>query len=166
MSVLVVLKRFEVWLLLAVTTLVLWVALTPPAPAPSPALVPTGEVAQTMPGPVEGEPRPPAAEEIPPLVIREVRVQPTERGNIVETVLAGRSPSGSAIVLDESGVRATTATGQPVPRFFEPFQEIAQLEGEAESVAVLKWWLTAPTEELWLEVPGLRLRAEIKPSSP
>lgn len=164
MSVLVVLKRFEVWLLLAVIGLVLWVALTPPAPSPS--LDPPGEASPVVSGPSEGKPLPPAAEEVPPLVIREVRVQPTEGGQIVETVLAGRSPSGNAIALDESGVSATTATGQPVPRFFEPFREVARLEGEADSVAVLKWWLTSPAEELWLEIPGLRLRAEINPSSP
>lgn len=154
MSFLVVLKRFEVWLLLAVVAGILWIAFFPQPPepgSPQPAEIASTESLNGAPDPLTEAP--------PPLSVREVRVLPSGGGKIVETVLRGRSPSGEDITFDGDAVRATTSTGEPVPRFFEPFRESGFIAGGADSEATLRWWLNSPTDEIWLEVSGLRLRA-------
>lgn len=155
MSFLVVLKRFEVWLLFAVVVGVFWIAFLPePSDPESPGSTP---VAVTkMPDDTSPDP---VAEAPTPLTVREVRVLPSGGGKIVETILSGRSPSGEDITLDGDTVRATDSKGETVPRFFEPFRGAGLIAGSADSEATLRWWLTSPTDEIWLEVSGLRLRA-------
>ncbi len=156
MSFLVVFKRIEVWMLLAVVSGVLWIALMPESGEPAQKPIPVA-------APGEPNPLPDKApqEEAPILVVREVRMIESGGGTIIETILAGRSPTGSELLLDEASVRATTATGETVPRFFEPFQTPTLLAGTTETEATLRWWLTAPAEEIWLEISGLRLRAGV-----
>ncbi len=156
MSFLVILKRFEVWLLLAVVAALFVFAFRSedPLPADSPpqiATVPDGDLGAAA------DPLPETPEET--VAVAEVIVTPTQGGVIVETTLSRRSPSGGELVLDESGVTATTDDGAPVNRFFEPFREPALLLASEDSVATLKWWLERPAEVLWLDLPGHRVKA-------
>lgn len=163
MTVLVIFKRFEIWLLLAVViSLLVFAFRAEPAPDPDkPTIGPLAAspsehdpaVARSVP-----EPPDPAA---PPFSIREVQVDRAAAGWIVETVFAGRSPGPGDLDLDSAA--ATTADGEPVPRFFEPFRPSALLPSNAseESVATLRWWLEKPAETLWIDVAGRSLRAEL-----
>lgn len=160
MSFLVILKRFEVWLLLAVVATLIGFAFrseesVPPTTKsdPQPA---------TMPGVDNGPadaPLPEAPEET--YAVKDVTVTTTEGGFIIELTLSRRAGSGGDLVLDESGVTASTDDGVPVNRFFEPFREPAVLLAAGDSVATLKWWLERPADTLWLDLPGQRVKAAI-----
>ncbi len=167
MPFLVILKRFEVWLLLAVVAALLVVALRDEAgPVP-----PGGEgraggptlSAPPAPGPDAAGPEPAPEGEAPtaPIALRGVRVLESSGGLVVETTLQGRSPSGEDLVLDESNASATTAEGEPAPRFFEPFRETASLAGTEDSLATLRWWLVRPTRSLSLDVEGVPVHVEL-----
>ncbi len=163
MPFLVILKRFEVWLLLAVVAALLVFAFLPePEPAqPGQASRPT---LSTPLASDEGAPEPdagPENEAPPAIALRDVRVLDSPGGLIVETTLAGRSPSGEDLVLDESNVSATTAEGETAPRFFEPFRETASLSGVEDSLATLRWWLARPTAALSLDVGGTTIPVEL-----
>jgi hypothetical protein len=158
MPLLVILKRFEVWLLLAVVF-----ALIAFAFRPEPQSLPPGE----KPGlPLSGSttensslPDPAVPDEA--FAVDDVKVTPTKGGMIVELTLSGRSPTGADLTLDESSVSATTGEGEPVNRFFEPFREPAVLLASGDSVATLKWWLERPADVIWLDLEGERVKAEL-----
>lgn len=163
MPFLVILKRFEVWLLLVTVMALLVFALRPESSTPE--VISTG-----TPGPDEDPKITHPAEttsadepEVPSetVIIREVRVSESAGGRIVETILAGHSPGEGDLVLDESSVSATTDGGEPVARFFEPFREPPVLLASGESLATLRWWLSGPANTLWLEVRGQRVRADL-----
>ena len=171
MPFLVILKRFEVWLLFALVAGLIVFALQPPPPLPggSPTgMAPnrtaangdpaTSPAANPTPG---GSPTEPSAAPGASLTVREVRVIPSSPGYIVETHIAGGPARGSDLILDENQVRATTADGQPVNRFFEPFQEAPVLLAAGDSVAALRWWLPAPATSLWIEIEGERIEAKL-----
>lgn len=159
MPLLVILKRFEVWLLLAVVFALLAFAFRP-EPQPSPL---TGDKsAETVPA-ITAEktnlPDPEVPDEA--LAVEDVKVTPTKGGMIVELTLSGRSPTGADLILDESSVTATTGEGEPVNRFFEPFRERAVLLASGDSIATLKWWLERPADVIWLDLEGERVKAEL-----
>lgn len=158
MSFLVILKRFEIWLLIVVVAALFVFAFRPEESLP----LSTESHPQAMALPngdngVATAPLPEAPEET--FAVEDVTVTPTKGGLIVELTLSRRAPSGGELILDESGVTATTDDGVPVNRFFEPFREPALLLASGDSVATLKWWLERPTDVLWLDLPGQRVKA-------
>lgn len=164
MPFLVILKRFEVWLLLALVAGLIAFALQPPPEPesnqdrPEPPAVTTN--LPPLGSPAEGSDTPvvPSA----PFAIQEVRVTPSSGGHIVETLISGRAPGDKDLALDQETVRATTADGEPLPLFFEPFRERPVLLVSADSTASLRWWCpaSAPTS-LWIEIDNVRLQAEV-----
>lgn len=163
MPFLVILKRFEVWLLLAIVVALIVFASQPPPPLPgTAAMEPDPRAEETPPTQVTSpEPQAPEAPAAPPsLAVREVRVTPSSPGLIVETVIGGGGRTAD-LVLGEELVRATTADGQTVNRFFEPFQETPTLLATGDSVASLRWWLPAPAKSIWIEIDGERIEANL-----
>lgn len=160
MPLLVILKRFEVWLLITLVFALLAFAFRP---EPPPLPLNGGEAVKPVPvAAVKGEatlPDPALPDES--FAVDEVKVTPTKGGMIVELTLSGRSPTGMDISLDETGVTATTGEGEPVNRFFEPFREPAVLLASGDSIATLKWWLESPADVLWLDLQGERVKAEL-----
>lgn len=158
MSFLVILKRFEVWLLFAVVAALFVFAFRSEEPPPIQADSPSrAVVAPDEDHGAAADPLPETPEET--FAVAAVIVTPTQGGYIVETTLSRRAPSGGELVLDESGVTATTDDGAPVNRFFEPFREPALLLASGDSVATLRWWLERPADVLWLDLPGHRVKA-------
>lgn len=162
MLFLVVLKRFEVWLLLAVVAALIAFAFrsgTDGEGAATEAPIVLAESLGTKPPPE----RPLNESQRTPETLRigEVRMIPSEGGIIVETVLTGRSPSGTDLVLDEGAVSATNEAGEAVPRFFEPFREPETLLGEGDSLASVRWWLVNPEKSIWIAVGDRRLKADL-----
>lgn len=163
MTFLVILKRFEVWLLLAIVAALLVFAFRPDPAPEGPAAEPAGPVA------VNGNPDKPTqagngetdVEEKAALSLGSVKVDPSGGGWIVETTLSGKSPTGSDLVLDETAVTAANDRGEPVARFFEPFRETATIAAGEESVATLRWWLPRPADALRLEIGGTNLAVEL-----
>lgn len=160
MPLLVILKRFEVWLLLAVVFALLAFAFRP-EPQPSPLA--GDKSAETVPA-ITAEKTNLPDPEVPAeaFAVEDVKVTPTKGGMIVELTLSGRSPTGADLTLDESSVTATTGEGEPVNRFFEPFREPAVLLASGDSIATLKWWLESPAEVIWLDLQGDRVKAELR----
>jgi hypothetical protein len=164
MPFLVILKRFEVWLLLAIVVALIVFAMQPTPPLPGTVVADPGPHAKEKP-PMQmplPEPQPPEAPAAAPsLAVREVRVTPSSPGYIVETLIGGGAGRASDLVLGDDQVRATTADGQPVNRFFEPFQETPTLLASGDSVASLRWWLPGPAKSIWIEIDGERIEATL-----
>ena len=159
MPLLVILKRFEVWLLIAVVFALLAFAFRPEARLlPDAGDKPSKRLPETIAG---GTSLPDPAPPDKSFTVDEVKVTPTKGGRIVELTLSGRSPTGEDIPLDESSVSATTGDGELVNRFFEPFREPAALPATGDSIATLKWWLESPTDVIWLDLQGERVKAEL-----
>jgi hypothetical protein len=162
MTFLVILKRFEVWLLLAIVAALVAFAFQP-APSPEDPAAPTGATAAAAVDPDKPTTEDPGAlpEKTPLLALDGVKMVPSGGGWIVETTLAGKSPTGSDLVLDESAVTAANDRGEPVARFFEPFRGTATLAAGEESVATLRWWLPRPADALRLDIGGTSLAADL-----
>lgn len=164
MPFLVILKRFEVWLLLAIVVALIVFAMQPSPPLPGTVLVaPDPQGAENQPPSVSlpNPQTPPTAAAVPTLAVREVRVTPSSPGYIVETLIGGGAGRAADLVLGTDLVRATTADGQPVNRFFEPFQETPTLLASGDSVASLRWWLPSPAKSIWIEIDGERIEATL-----
>lgn len=168
MPFLVILKRFEVWLLLGLVAGLVYFALQPPPPLPGTSAPGTGSPVEAAAAPAlvatsAKEPPSDAAvpDTTPSLTVREVRVIPSSPGYIVETVISGGAARDSDLVLGEDHVRATTPEGQPVNRFFEPFHEVPVLSASGDSPAALRWWLPASAPSLWIEIEGERIEAKL-----
>ena len=164
MPFLVILKRFEVWLLLAIVIALVVYAFQPPPTLPgtapaNPALAET--LPEIDPAVIAANPATEIPETSPALVIREVKMIPSSPGFIVETLIAGGPGRDEDLPLTEDRVRATTAEGQPVNRFFEPFQTPPVLLASGDSTASLRWWLPAPTDSLWIEIDDERIQADL-----
>lgn len=164
MPFLVILKRFEVWLLLGIVAALLAFALQPeplaeePVGADGPAIA--GEAAG--PGaPAGGGPAEKVLEKASPFALLGVRMEESGGGWIVETRVAGRPPAGADLDLDDASVTAATGSGEPVERFFEPFREAASWRGGDDSVATLRWWLPRRAESLVLQVGEASLAIDL-----
>lgn len=163
MTFLVILKRFEVWLLLAIVIALVVYAFQPPPPLPGSSTA-TSVIDAADAEPVSKDPANPATgtpAPSPSLVVREVKMFPSSPGFIVETLIAGGSGRDKDLPLSDDQVRATTGDGQPVNRFFEPFQTTPVLLASGDGTASLRWWLPAPTDSLWIEIGGERIQAEL-----
>ena len=118
MPFLVILKRFEIWLLAVVVFALIWFAsqTEPTSVVASPAVNALTVVESGIP-----------AETRPILQVQEVQVHTTKGGQVVDLTLSGRSPTGEDLVLNSSNVSAKTADGEVVNRFFEPFRQNIEL---------------------------------------
>lgn len=152
MPFLVILKRFEIWLLAVVVFALIWFAsqTEPTSVVASPAVNALTVVESGIP-----------AETRPILQVQEVQVHTTKGGQVVDLTLSGRSPTGEDLVLSSSNVSAKTADGEVVNRFFEPFRESAVLLSDETTLATMRWWLVRPTEALFLTVGGETVKAEL-----
>ena len=156
MPFLVILKRFEVWLLAAIVIALLIFAFRPePAGTEAAPVISTAEnPAVTTPHEVAE-----ASKVKEGITVRDVKVTGTREGMIVELTLFGRSLSGENIALDDTAITATTDEGEPVNRFFEPFRESPVLLASEDSLATLRWWLERPAGAIWLDFQGQRTKA-------
>jgi len=160
MPFLVILKRVEIWLLIALVTGLVFFAFQP-----EPAINFTGtqvesgvEVVKVADNPED--PAVPVQKE-PSVSVKDVSVTPSGEGMIVELTIAGRSTSGSDLILDESTISATTSDGEDVSLFFEPFKESSPLLAADESLVTLRWWLEKPADALLLQVQGESITADL-----
>ncbi len=163
MPFLVILKRFEVWLLLAIViALVVYALQPPPLPGTNPAKPAIAEPRpENDPTVVAANPPTGIPATSPSLVVREVKMIPSSPGFIVETVIAGGPGREKDLPLTDDQVRATTAEGRPVDRFFEPFRTPPVLLASGDTTAPLRWWLPAPTDSLWIEIGDERIQADL-----
>jgi len=162
MTFLVILKRFEVWLLLAIIVALVSIAFRSEPMSEEAGLPEEGSLA-THGAPDQPTQNGPAApnEVARSLSLDVVRVDSTGGGWIVETTLTGKSPTGADLILEPPSVTAANDRGEPVARFFEPFRETATLGGSEETQAILRWWLPRPAASLRLEVAGESLSADL-----
>lgn len=159
MPLFVVLKRFEIWLLLAVVGVLIYVALQPVEPEVEEAPAPIATA--VLPG-VESKPSTEAAEtpeDYPAVALDSITVKKSGEGSLVEITILARSTTDSEV--SDAAISAMTASGEPVERFFEPFRETAMLFPDEESLVTTRWWLESPTESLWLEVQGQKIEAPL-----
>jgi hypothetical protein len=160
MPFLVILKRFEVWLLVALVIALFVFAFRPEPAIDSTGDASGGEPVQVIKTSTANDPTETAPEvTAETITVEEVKVTTSKRGIIVELTLSGRAPSGKDLTLDESSVTATTGEGETVNRFFEPFREPAVLLASGDSLATLKWWLERPAAIIWLDLQGERVKA-------
>ncbi|MAS95962.1 MAG: hypothetical protein CMO55_22385 [Verrucomicrobiales bacterium] len=159
MQYLVILKRFEIWLLLVIVAGLIWFAFSPESgtaleEAPEPVAVLIDEMGKSEEGiPEEAEKG---------LRVDSVNVTDSNGGRIVELTLLGRSETEEEIVLDETRLVASTTAGDRIPHFFEPFQEKAVLPpGEEDALVTVKYWLESQADTIWLDFEGKRLQAEL-----
>lgn len=169
MTYLVLLKRFEVWLLLGVVAGILFFAFSPgegpeiveEEKAPDPVVL-----TDTLPEPVKDPSGDEPVQEDPALVVDQVRSEATEGGRIIEVTLSARSTNGEEVVADENAIRAMTDTGVTVPRFFAPFQEVGVIHPDDATRLRVKFWLaetesSEPASFLWLDFQGEKTQAKI-----
>lgn len=164
MPFLVILKRFEVWLLLGIVAALLAFALQPEPLAEEPAGRDGAAVAGEAAGPDaprEGGPAEKVLENAPPFALLGVKLEESGGGWIVETRVAGRPTAGADLARDDASVTAATGSGEPVERFFEPFRETAPLRVGEDSVATLRWWLPRRAESLVLQVGEASLAVDL-----
>lgn len=166
MTYLVLLKRFEIWLLLGVVGGIFYFAFSPETtPVPEPAAEPESVVlTATLPEPEVEVPEEEAPE--PALAVGAVRSEAAEGGDILAITLLARSLDGTELTMDEKTLKATTNGGAPVPRFFAPFRETPRISSEEPTEIELKFWLARGENEtaadtLWLDFQGERTEAKI-----
>jgi hypothetical protein len=163
MKYLVVLKRFEIWLLLVVAGFLVVQAFRSDDPKPgreaekNPVVLGGNEV------PAETEPRQPEDESIESdFQVEAVEVAQSGQGRIVEVTLLARSVNGQEIEIDESTLRAETESGVAVNHFFEPFRTVERISPDEPSLVTAKFWLEEPAAALWIRFQGERRRAELR----
>jgi len=163
MRYLVILNRFEVWLLFAVVGFVIVYGLRPPESTEvPPESVPEKEAAVITGDDPVAPTQEPTEEEIEKFFrVDEVAVIPSGDGRIVELMVAARSRSGETVLLGDSEIRAETETGNPIPPFFEPFRKEQSVYPDEPSLVVVKLWLEEETDAIWLEFEGERTRATL-----
>ena len=159
MGYLTVFKRFEIWLLVAVVAGLIWYAFRP-----EPVMEPEKEKETIV--SISGEKQQsakedPQAEEKKTLEVDKVEISDSPGGKIVAVTLYGKSTSGKEVELNEENLLATTAAGNPVNTFFEPFRHDAFFEAEERSLVTVKLWLEEPTDAIWLDFQGERVKAEL-----
>lgn len=175
MPLVVLLKRFEVWLLLGVVFAVLFFAFAPEKAAEE-EVVETGTETETKVDPepvvltqVLPEPKvdPPVEEKAPPaLIVEEVHSESAEGGQIISLKLLARSLDGKEIVINDQALQVSTDTGASVPRFFAPFQGELVVATEEPTEVEVKYWLAtgeldSAVNILWLDFQGEKTEAKI-----
>ncbi|MDF1861593.1 MAG: hypothetical protein P1U87_15360 [Verrucomicrobiales bacterium] len=167
MKYLVIFKRFEIWLLLAVIGFVFYSAFRPEEKEPDPVVevkqpvevVPSIVKAERTDSPAEDAGESAVAEK--DLLVEEVSIigggglEPKE-GQVVEVTLLARSNSGKMVRVDESTLKAATDTGTPVAHFFEPFKREQMIRPDEPSLVTVRFWLEQPSPKMWLDFQGER----------
>ncbi len=163
MSFLFLFKRFEIWLLLAVVAGLLFVAFSPEEVDTEvvevkevPVLL-AKKLEVDLPGNSGGGTDEPDSE--PTFAVKDVLVRPDGEGKVVEVTLSGRANNGQESIVDEDTLKAMTASGEPVSRFFEPFREKLTFYPDQASLITTRWWLEKPIDSIWLEFQGQRVEA-------
>lgn len=163
MSLLFLFKRFEIWLLLAVVAGLLFVAFSPEQV--DTAVVDANEIPVLLEKKLEvilpenTGPETDQPEEELAFAVKEVLVHPDGGGKVVEVTLLGRTHNGKETIVNEDTLKAMTASGEPVSRFFEPFRETMTFYPDQASLITTRWWLEKPTNSIWLEFQGQRVEA-------
>jgi len=169
MKYLIILKRFEIWLLLAVVGFVFYSAFRPETNSEEEG-VPVEEKIAVIEGSLkketpeeESENEMPEAEQVAPnFRIESVRVDAgSDAGRIIEVTLLARSDSGVGVVLDETSLRAETDTGAVVPHFFSPFKSNQVVDPEEPSLVTVRFWLEQPAEKIHLFFEGEQAEADL-----
>lgn len=157
MKYLVIFKRFEIWMLIAVVA-ALFVYVFRPEEA--------GEVtADPVPVAIPGGDTPPAGgaapEEKSSFRVEGVEVTDAEGGRIVDVTLSARSTSGEKIPVNATTVAATTESGDEVRHFFEPFRESEFVHPDEPGLVTVRLWLREPVSTIWLDFQGERAKADL-----
>lgn len=178
-----VLKRFEIWLFLAVVAAVIVFAFrgevgedgTPPD-GTSPGRAegdPSLARAGATPGMPDGDPASGPGQrqrestgEFPeadsgPLRLDAWEVIASEGGRIVELTFSGRSGTGEEVVLGTGNLVVATAEGEEVPLFFAPFQPPAVLSPEEEQLVSVRYWLVGESDSLRVSYRGREFEADL-----
>jgi hypothetical protein len=167
MKYLVIFKRFEIWLLLAVIGFVFYSAFRPEGKEPA-IVVETKPPVEAVPAIVKAgrTDSPPedagdSGVEEKDLLVEEVSIiggggGKAEEGQVVEVTLLARSNSGRTVRIDESTLKAATATGTPVAHFFEPFKQEQMIRPDEASLITVRFWLERPSAKMWLDFQGER----------
>lgn len=138
------LKRFEIWLLIALVVAAIWWALgADPNPISSGAAKPVDELAA-----VDLSIEDPENQAL--LEIKDIQYRPESGGGIVEVTFLGRSGTDQHVALTEQTVEMLSSEGNVIQRFFTPFSPDPQLAPDKVSMVTLKYWLVEPVETMWL----------------
>jgi len=165
MKYLAILKRFEIWLLLAVVAAIFFYAgQSPDSEADAPEDSPDDPVVVSGDESDSGGDETGDRSESEGLRVENIDLRPSQGGSVLEVTLLGRSRTGEPATVDESSLMVRTAEGEPVPHFFEPFRRTAVLSGKEESMATVRLWLESPTEAIRLEFQGEEIKAELPES--
>ncbi|MEX2579358.1 MAG: hypothetical protein WD342_09890 [Verrucomicrobiales bacterium] len=160
MNTLVIFKRFEIWLLLALVAALAVFALQPEETLEQ-AVETEPEPAKTLAENDANRTETPEAVEEPGLSVENVSVTGTKQGRIVELTLSGRSSTDEEIAVTESTLLAHTDAGDPVNHFFAPFQEPPVLYPDEDSLVTVRLWLEKPAESIWLDFQGRKVQTEL-----
>jgi len=152
-----ILKRFEIWLLLALVAAGLWWSFQ---------VKPINETVATKPLTAQ----PDEITEVAPvdstlLEVRKVSLTPLDKGTIVELTLLGRSGTDEPVSLGTDSVELLTTEGEGIHRFFTPFDPDPMLAADEKSLVTLKYWLNTPVEVLWLTYRDQTVKVEIPTNS-
>ncbi len=161
MPFLAVFKRYEVWLLLLLIAGLFWLAFTP-SPVTGLTLS-RGKVVKEDPksGPTDNSATNDPSAPKPSIVLRDVHIEESSGGQIVETRLEGISPTGSDLRLDGSAVQAISGDGNRIPLFFEPFQKDAILTAHENRTVTLRWWMVKPKKNFTLMLAGVEIPVDL-----
>ena len=154
-----ILKRFEIWCLLAIVVAGSWWAFQ--AETVETKVVAVSAEARVASMTEDG----PDATESTLLEVREVNLTETDQGTVVELTLFGRSGVEEAVTLGEENLELLTSEGEGVHRFFLPFDADPMLASEEKSLVTLKYWLEHPADVLWLTYRDQTVKVEIPTAS-
>lgn len=163
MNYLFIFKRFEIWLLLGVVVALLIFAFQPVEEEAVAINEEATEVIKAIKAIKVDEPLSAevSEDEVPGFKITEVKVEPTQQGQVVELTLLAQSKSEENLFVNEKTLKAKTDSGLEVPYFFEPFR-LPQIVGpDEDSLVTVRLWLSSPAESIWLDFQGERAEAEL-----
>lgn len=173
MKYLVILKRFEIWLLLAVVGFVFYSAFRPEED-PEGGISGSGDepgqkevvvvdnVSSTDEGRAKQGDSDESTAEVPDFRVDSVNVNGgAGDGRIVEITVLVRSKNGEEVAFDESTVRAETESGVVVPHFFSPFQAAQVVDPQEPSLVKARFWLEQPAEKIRLYFQGEHSDADL-----
>ncbi len=154
-----VLKRFEIWVLLALVVAALWWALSLDPTDPATGLVdsttPVGAADSTTDGQATAEDTATAL-----LQVQSIAVDALDSGSVLEVTLLGRSGTDSAVELTADTIELLNSAGDQINRFFLPFDQPPSLDATEPSLVVLRYWLPEPSDVLWLTYRDQTLKVE------
>lgn len=95
------------------------------------------------------------------LAVKQVEVDRSEQGWVVDLTLLGRSTTDSEAPITEETLTARTGEGDPVNHFFEPFREEQSLLPGEDSLVTVRLWLEKPAESISLDFQGRTVKTEL-----